>query len=174
MLLVRTPALPSIRAHGTVVNGRKMVIYDTQMNMLYALAICGLVRRDDLAIFAETMNAGSHDVMDLISAGFVKESSAEVDIRIGGRSRKRVRRVCHITDKGLAFLLEFGGALFPWLECIPKNIVGNANLRGANNRIGKKIADDSLEAVVQHAADKPANAVKIIQKFRKIPGALST
>ena len=27
MLLVRTPALPSIRAHGTVVNGRKMVIY---------------------------------------------------------------------------------------------------------------------------------------------------
>ena len=31
LLLVRTPALPSIRAHGTVVNGRKMVIYDTQM-----------------------------------------------------------------------------------------------------------------------------------------------
>ena len=31
MLLVRTPALPSIRAHGTVVNGRKMVINDTQM-----------------------------------------------------------------------------------------------------------------------------------------------
>lgn len=27
LLLVRTPALPSIRAHGTVVNGRKMVIY---------------------------------------------------------------------------------------------------------------------------------------------------
>ena len=27
MLLVRTPALPSIRAHGAVVNGRKMVIY---------------------------------------------------------------------------------------------------------------------------------------------------
>ena len=104
----------------------------------------------------------------------MKESSAEVDIRIGGRSRKRVRRVCHITDKGLAFLLEFGGALFPWLECIPKNIVGNANLRGANNRIGKKIADDSLEAVVQHGADKPAKAVKIIQKFQKIPGDLST
>lgn len=77
----------------------------------------------------------------------MKESSAEVDIRIGGRSRKRVRRVCRITDKGLAFLLEFGGALFPWLECIPKNIVGNVNLRGANNRIGKKIAEDSLEAV---------------------------
>lgn len=65
----------------------------------------------------------------------------EVDIRIGGRSRKRVRRICRITDKGLAFLLEFGGALFPWLECIPENIVGNANLRGANNRIGKKIAE---------------------------------
>lgn len=31
MLLLRMPALPSIRAHGTVVNGRKMVIYDTQM-----------------------------------------------------------------------------------------------------------------------------------------------
>ena len=31
LLLVRMPALPSIRAHGTVVNGRKMVIYDTQM-----------------------------------------------------------------------------------------------------------------------------------------------
>lgn len=104
--------------------------YNVKMKMLYALAICGLVRRDDLAIFAETMNAGSHDIMDLISAGFVKESSAEVDIRIGGRSRKRVRRVCRITDKGLAFLLEFGGALFPWLECIPKNIVGNVNLRG--------------------------------------------
>lgn len=27
MLLVWTPALPSIRAHGAVVNGRKMVIY---------------------------------------------------------------------------------------------------------------------------------------------------
>lgn len=27
LLLVRMPALPSIRAHGTVVNGRKMVIY---------------------------------------------------------------------------------------------------------------------------------------------------
>lgn len=104
--------------------------YNVKMKMLYALAICGLVRRDDLAIFAETTNAGSHDVMDLISADFVKESSAEVDIRIGGRSRKRVRRVCRITDKGLAFLLEFGGALFPWLECIPKNIVGNVNLRG--------------------------------------------
>lgn len=104
--------------------------YNVKMKMLYTLAICGLVRRDDLAIFAETTNAGSHDVMDLISAGFVKESSAEVDIRIGGRSRKRVRRVCRITDTGLAFLLEFGDALFPWLECIPKNIVGNVNLRG--------------------------------------------
>ena len=104
--------------------------YNVKMKMLYALAICGLVRRDDLAIFSETMNAGSHDIMDLISAGFVKESSAEVDIRIGGRSRKRVRRVCCITNKGLAFLLEFGGALFPWLERIPKSIVGNVNLRG--------------------------------------------
>lgn len=104
--------------------------YNVKMKMLYALAICGLVRRDDLAIFSETMNAGSHDIMDLISAGFVKESSAEVDIRIGGRSRKRVRRVCCITNKGLAFLLEFGGALFPWLESIPKSIIGNVNLRG--------------------------------------------
>lgn len=104
--------------------------YNVKMKMLYALAICGLVRRDDLAIFSETMNAGSHDIMDLIRAGFVKESSAEVDIRIGGRSRKRVRRVCCITSKGLAFLLEFGGALFPWLERIPKSIVGNVNLRG--------------------------------------------
>lgn len=104
--------------------------YNVKMKMLYALAICGLVRRDDLAIFSETMNAGSHDIMDLIRAGFVKESSAEVDIRIGGRSRKRVRRVCCITNKGLAFLLEFGGALFPWLERIPKSIVGNVNLRG--------------------------------------------
>lgn len=60
-----------------------------------------------------------------------------------------MRRVCRITDKGLAFLLEFGGALFPWLECIPKNIVGNVNLHGANNRIGKKIAEDSLEAVFE-------------------------
>lgn len=104
--------------------------YNVKMKMLYALAICGLVRRDDLAIFSETMNAGSHDIMDLIRAGFVKESSAEVDIRIGGRSRKRVRRVCCITNKGLAFLLEFGGALFPWLERIPKCIIGNVNLRG--------------------------------------------
>ena len=104
--------------------------YNVKMKMLYALAICGLVRRDDLAIFSETMNAGSHDIMDLISAGFVKESSAEVDIRIGGRSRNRVRRVCCITNKGLAFLLEFGGALFPWLESIPKSIIGNVNLRG--------------------------------------------
>ena len=104
--------------------------YNVKMKMLYALAICGLVRRDDLAIFAETMNMGSHDIMDLISAGFVRESSAEVDIRIGGRSRKRVRRVCCITNKGLAFLLEFGGALFPWLESIPKSIIGNVNLRG--------------------------------------------
>lgn len=104
--------------------------YNVKMKMLYALAICGLVRRDDLAIFSETMNAGSHDIMDLISAGFVKESSAEVDIRMGGRSRKRVRRVCCITNKGLAFLLEFGGALFPWLERIPKSIIGSVNLRG--------------------------------------------
>lgn len=104
--------------------------YNVKMKMLYALAICGLVRRDDLAIFSETINAGSHDIMDLISAGFVKESSAEVDIRIGGRSRKRVRRVCCITNKGLAFLLEFGGALFPWLERIPKSIIGSVNLRG--------------------------------------------
>ena len=104
--------------------------YNVKMKMLYALAICGLVRRDDLAIFAETMNMGSHDIMDLISAGFVRESSAEVDIRIGGRSRKRVRRVCCITNKGLAFLLEFGGARFPWLESIPKSIIGNVNLRG--------------------------------------------
>lgn len=104
--------------------------YNVKMKMLYALAICGLVRRDDLAIFSETMNAGSHDIMDLISAGFVKESSAEVDIRIGGRSRKRVRRVCCITNKGLAFLLEFGGALFPWLARIPKSIIGSVNLRG--------------------------------------------
>ena len=104
--------------------------YNVKMKMLYALAICGLVRRDDLAIFSETMNAGSHDIMNLISAGFVKESSAEVDIRIGGRSRKRVRRVCCITNKGLAFLLEFGGALFPWLERIPKSIIGSVNLRG--------------------------------------------
>ena len=104
--------------------------YNVKMKMLYALAICGLVRRDDLAIFSEAMNKGSHDIMDLIRAGFVKESSAAVDIRIGGRSRKRVRRVCFITNKGLAFLLEFGGALFPWLESIPKSIVGNVNLRG--------------------------------------------
>ena len=104
--------------------------YNVKMKMLYALAICGLVRRDDLAIFSETMNAGSHDIMNLISAGFVKESSAEVDIRIGGRSRKRVRRVCCITNKGLAFLLEFGGALFPWLERIPKSIIGSGNLCG--------------------------------------------
>ena len=104
--------------------------YNVKMKMLYALAICGLVRRDDLAIFSEAMNKGSHDIMDLIRAGFVKESSAEVDIRIGGRSRKRVRRVCCITNKGLAFLLEFGGALFPWLESIPKSIIGHVNLRG--------------------------------------------
>lgn len=104
--------------------------YNVKMKMLYTLAICGLVRRDDLAIFSETMNMGSHDIMDLISAGFVRESSAEVDIRIGGRSRKRVRRVCCITNKGLAFLLEFGGALFPWLERIPKSIIGSVNLRG--------------------------------------------
>lgn len=78
-----------------------------------------------------------------------------------------MRRVCRITDKGLAFLLEFGGVLFPWLECIPKNIVGNVNLRGANNRIGKKIAEDSLEAVVQHGAGKPVNAVKSYKNTRK-------
>lgn len=40
--------------------------YNVKMKMLYALAICGLVRRDDLAIFSETMNMGSHDIMDLI------------------------------------------------------------------------------------------------------------
>lgn len=84
--------------------------YNVKMKMLYALAICGLVRRDDLAIFSETMNAGSHDIMDLISAGFVKESSAEVDIRIGGRSRKRVRRVCCITNKGFDIFLLFPAA----------------------------------------------------------------
>ena len=47
--------------------------YNVKMKMLYALAICGLVRRDDLAIFAETMNMGSHDIMDLITlAAFIK------------------------------------------------------------------------------------------------------
>ena len=52
--------------------------YNVKMKMLYALAICGLVRRDDLAIFAETMNMGSHDIMDLIRAGFVKVLGEEV------------------------------------------------------------------------------------------------
>ena len=104
--------------------------YNVKMKMLYALAICGLVRRDDLAIFAETMNMGSHDIMDLISAGFVRESSAEVDIRIGEEVGSGCAASAALQIRALRFSLEFGGALFPWLESIPKSIIGNVNLRG--------------------------------------------
>ena len=82
-----------------------------KLRMLCALALCGQVRRDDLAIFAWTANAGVRTIRELESRGLVEDRDVEVMVRIDERNRPRERHVCNLTKAGLLFLLEHGAAL---------------------------------------------------------------
>ena len=103
-----------------------------KIRMLCALALCGQVRRDDLAVFAQTANAGVRAIRELESSGFIEDRDVEVMVRINGRNRPRMRHACNLTKAGLLFLLEHGASLFPWLASIPKEIVGQVNLKGGS------------------------------------------
>ena len=103
-----------------------------KIRMLCALALCGQVRRDDLAVFARTANAGVRTIRELECSGFIEDRDVEVMVRIDGRNRPRTRHVCNLTNAGLLFLLEHGASLFPWLTSTPKEIVGQVNLKGGS------------------------------------------
>ena len=103
-----------------------------KIRMLCALALCGQVRRDDLAIFARTVNAGVRIIRELESRGFIEDRDVEVMVRIDGRNRPRTRHVCNLTNAGLLFLLEHGASIFPWLASISKEIISQVNLKGGN------------------------------------------
>ena len=100
-----------------------------KIRMLCALALCGQVRRDDLAIFARTVNAGVRIIRELESRGFIEDRDIEVMVWIDGRNRPRTRHVCNLTNAGLLFLLEHGASLFPWLASISKEIISQVNLK---------------------------------------------
>lgn len=103
-----------------------------KISMLCALALCGQVRRDDLAIFARTADAGVRTIRELEDKGLIEDKTVEVTVRIDGRNRPRMRHVCGLTNAGLLFLLTHGASLFPWLASVPKEIVGQVNLKGGN------------------------------------------
>ena len=60
-----------------------------KISMLCALALCGQVRRDDLAIFARTADAGVRTIRELEDKGLIEEKTIEVTVRIDGRNRPR-------------------------------------------------------------------------------------
>ena len=103
-----------------------------KISMLCALALCGQVRRDDLAIFARTADAGVRTIRELEDKGLIEDKTVEVTVRIDGRNRPRMRHVCGLTNAGLLFLLTHGASLFPWLASVPKEIVGQVNLKGGS------------------------------------------
>ena len=103
-----------------------------KISMLCALALCGQVRRDDLAIFARTADAGVRTIRELEDKGLIEDKTVEVTVRIDGRNRPRMRHVCSLTNAGLLFLLTQGASLFPWLASVPKEIVGQVNLKGGS------------------------------------------
>lgn len=103
-----------------------------KISMLCALALCGQVRRDDLAIFARTADAGVRTIRELEDKGLIEDKTVEVTVRIDGRNRPRMRHVCGLTNAGLLFLLTHGASLFPWLASVPKEIVGRVNLKGGS------------------------------------------
>ena len=103
-----------------------------KIRMLCALALCGQVRRDDLAVFARTANAGVRAIRELESSGFIEDRDVEVMVRIDERNRPRTRHACNLTNAGLLFLLEHGASFFPWLASIPKEIIGQVNLKGGS------------------------------------------
>ena len=103
-----------------------------KISMLCALALCGQVRRDDLAIFARTADAGVRTIRELEDKGLIEDKTVEATVRIDGRNRPRMRHVCGLTNAGLLFLLTHGASLFPWLASVPKEIVGRVNLKGGS------------------------------------------
>ena len=58
-----------------------------KISMLCALALCGQVRRDDLAIFARTADAGVRTIRELEDKGLIEDKTVEVTVRIDGRNR---------------------------------------------------------------------------------------
>ena len=49
-----------------------------KISMLCALALCGQVRRDDLAIFARTADAGVRTIRELEDKGLIEDKTVEV------------------------------------------------------------------------------------------------
>ena len=103
-----------------------------KISMLCALALCGQVRRDDLVIFARTADAGVRRIRELEDRGLIEDKTVEATVRMDGRNRPRMRHVCGLTNAGLLFLLTHGASLFPWLASVPKEIVGQVNLKGGS------------------------------------------
>lgn len=61
-----------------------------KISMLCALALCGQVRRDDLAIFARTADAGVRTIRELEDKGLIEDKTVEATVRIDGRNRPRM------------------------------------------------------------------------------------
>ena len=52
-----------------------------KISMLCALALCGQVRRDDLAIFARTADAGVRMIRELEDRGLIEDKTVEATVR---------------------------------------------------------------------------------------------
>lgn len=97
-----------------------------KISMLCALALCGQVRRDDLAIFARTADAGVRTIRELEDKGLIEDKTVEVTVRIDGRNRPRMRHVCGLTNAGLLFLLTQAHHFFRgWQACRKKSLGGS-------------------------------------------------
>lgn len=97
-----------------------------KISMLCALALCGQVRRDDLAIFARTADAGVRTIRELEDKGLIEDKTVEATVRIDGRNRPRMRHVCSLTNAGLLFLLTHGASLFRGWQAYRKKSLGGS------------------------------------------------
>ena len=85
-----------------------------KISMLCALALCGQVRRDDLAIFARTADAGVRTIRELEDKGLIEDKTVDdifliQRLRIIGRSSDmhRTEYLFHLVDFDITRLLVF-------------------------------------------------------------------
>ena len=97
-----------------------------KISMLCALALCGQVRRDDLAIFARTADAGVRTIRELEDKGLIEDKTVEVTVRIDGRNRPRMRHVCSLTNAGFCFCLRRARHFFRDWQAYRKKLLGRS------------------------------------------------
>lgn len=94
-----------------------------KISMLCALALCGQVRRDDLAIFARTADAGVRTIRELEDKGLIEDKTVEVTVRIDGRNRRGCAMSAASQMQGFCFCLRMAHHSFRgWQACRKKSL----------------------------------------------------